>query len=214
MGLKVDIEFYRKTYLSGRTPWPSDTPEPPFRDFLRLVRDKLRGRKGLSPFILDIGCGEGRHLLLAKEVFPRSFVFGFDIIKEPLYSARNRIIGKKNIFLCQGNAFFIPFKSSSFDVVIDFGVFHHVRRKDVPRYKKEVLRVLKPSGFFLIGVFSVRFKHYPGERRKKDFVYHRGHYDRFFTKRRLREEFRELRVLEMKEWGSGIEWFIYGLFQR
>lgn len=212
MKLKVDIEFYKKAYLSGKTPWPSDVPEKPFYDFLIKIKSVAQNFSPLR--ILDIGCGEGRHIILSKEIFPDSKVFGFDIIKEPILTAKKRIIERKNSFLCIADAFFIPFKNSSFDIVIDFGVFHHIRKKDVKKYKSEVLRVLKPGGFFLIGVFSEKYKHYPEENRKRDFIYHRKHYDRFFTEDRLKKEFEELKLIELREEGRGLEWFIYGLFQR
>lgn len=206
----VDVEFYREKYLSGSTPWPSDTPDRVFDKFLRRIRKEFRN----SPVCIDVGCGEGRHTVLLKELLPTSRVIGFDIIMEALVRAKNKAKDFKDVLLCQANVFFSPIKNNTADIIIDFGVFHHVRKKDVGRYKKEIWNILRDGGYFLISVFSRRFKHNPDEKRKRDFIYHRKHYDRFFTKKSLRHEFKFLKPIEIVERGKKLEWFIYGLFRK
>lgn len=208
---RTDVEFYRKTYLSGKTPWPSDMPEKVFVRFLERIQKQYREKNILC---VDIGCGEGRHMKMLKELFPKATVVGFDIIREPIKSAVRKIGKKKNVFFILANTFFIPIRNESADIVIDFGVFHHIRKKDAGYYKNEVNRILKRNGFFLVGVFSENFKHHPDEQRSKDFIFHREHYDRFFTPKTLEQEFPFLEKLEVCEEGAGIEFFVYGIFRK
>lgn len=206
MNFRTDIEFYKRAYISGKTPWPSDFPE---EQFVRFLNDYLRDYK---PCVcVDMGCGEGRHAKLLKDFFKDSLVLGFDVIMEPL---KNAVKKANNSYFAVANVFFIPVRSEVVDLALDFGLFHHVRRKDGRYYKEELNRILKPQGIFLIGVFSEKFKHYEGERRKRDFLFHRGHYDRFFTPKTLEQEFDFLQKIEICEWGRGLEWFIYGIFRK
>jgi Methylase involved in ubiquinone/menaquinone biosynthesis len=207
----MDKEFYEKVYQSGKTPWPSDTPEPVFEDFLKKIKPEFDG-KSLS--CLDAGCGEGRHMILLKKIFPNSKVVGFDILRTPLITTRQRISVFQNTYIAVADVFSIPFKSETFDIVLDFGVFHHVRKKMLRTYKSELMRVLKKGGYFLIGVFSTKFKHHIHEVRKRHFIYHKKHYDRFFTEETLKQEFDFLRPIEVLERGRDLEWFIYGLFKK
>lgn len=208
---RTDVEFYRKTYLSGKTPWPSDTPEKTFIRFLEKIQQQYKEKNILC---VDIGCGEGRHIKMLRDLFPRSTVVGFDIIREPINSAIRKIGKTNNVLFILANAFFIPIKSESADIVVDFGVFHHIRKKDARYYKSEINRILKRNGVFLIGVFSENFKHHPAEQRNKDFIFHRGHYDRFFTPKTLEREFTFLEKLDVCEEGAGIEFFVYGIFRK
>lgn len=209
---KKDIDFYRKTYLSGKTPWPSLEPEPEFSRFLNMIK----GEFGADPICLDMGCGEGRHIILLKEIFKNAKIFAFDILREPITTAIKRIKEKnlKKVFFLISDVFFIPLKNETFDIVLDFGLFHHVRKPDSKYYKRELKRILKPGGYFIVGVFSTKFKHYEGEVRKRDFIFHRGHYDRFFTPQQLQEEFDFFEKIEITEKGEGNNWFVYGIFRK
>lgn len=203
---RTDVDFYRRAYNSGKTPWPSDFPE---EQFVRFLKNHLWDYK--PSVCVDMGCGEGRHVRLLKDTFDSSIIVGFDVIREPL----NNAIKKSNgAYFLVANVFFIPIKSRTVDLAIDFGLFHHIRKKDSKYYKSELNRILKSGGFFLIGVFSENFRHYENERRKRDFLFHRGHYDRFFTPKSLQEEFDFLEKIEICEWGRGLEYFIYGIFRK
>jgi SAM-dependent methyltransferase len=210
----VDIDFYKNAYSRDKTPWTCDEPERVFQRFLERLKSENYFSHGDVRF-LDLGCGEGRHIKLLKEIFPNSKVFAFDIIREPILKAQQKLKGRYSFFPCVANAFFSPFKDKSFDLVLDFGVFHHIRVKDTKVYKSELIRILKDGGFFLIGVFSEKYKHHEKEQRKRNFIYHRKHYDRFFTEKSLKDEFSfSFEPIEVVEEGKGLEWFIYGLFKK
>ena len=91
--------------------------------------------------------------------------------------------------LVVGDALDLRFDSGSFGLVLDYGCFHHVLRKDWPRYRREIARVLKPGGHLMLSVFSTKFRHHPGERRTRNWIVHRNHYDHFFTPSEIRRAF-------------------------
>lgn len=82
----------------------------------------------------------------------------------------------------QADVFALPFSPGTFDVVVDYGCLHHVRRSDTGRYLDQVVPVLKPGGYYLLSCFSTKFKHHAGERRTRNWLVHAGHYDRFFRR--------------------------------
>ena len=180
-------EFFRKAYAEGYTPWSGmkrvDTLEGEFINCIRHIR-------GVMPTgnALDIGCGEGRiSRLLARKGF---HVLGIDYVTAPLVKAVGSFRGKRyrsrGAFI-MGDVMQWPFRDGSFDIAVDNGCFHHVTQGDWRRYVRGLLRVMKPEGFFILTVFSNKDSHAKG--RKRRWVYHRGHYDHFFTIKDLREIF-------------------------
>lgn len=55
-----------------------------------------------------------------------------------------------------GNALRLPHETSSFDGLIDRGLFHHILPENRPRYMWQILRVLKPGASMYLSVFSMR----------------------------------------------------------
>jgi len=171
-------KYFEEAYKAGEHGWPIEDPSLFVINFLRKVR-----LPGKNLRVLDLGCGEGRHTFLFAQKGWRSV--GVDY--QPLALERAKNIAKQKEFghdfsFVLGDLFYLPFRSHTFDALIDFGVLHHVPKRDTPVYLKTVVSLLKSNGFFLLSCFSVKFKHYPGEKRKRNWLVHRGHYDRFFKK--------------------------------
>lgn len=170
--------FFRRAYEAGDTPWPRVRPTP------AVVRLAKRFRRELGRArVLDVGCGEGRHMICFANEGHRAV--GIDYEPLALRKARaqpaTRAMRKRLDFVL-GDAFSLPFRRGSFDVVVDSGVFHHVKKVDWSRYLQGLEALLKPGGYFHLTTFSTRFKHYPGERRTRNWIVHRNHYDHFFRK--------------------------------
>lgn len=196
--------FFERTYASGETPWPSTEPTA---SVVRLAKDLQKAsRRGL---VLDLGCGEGRHtFLFAKNGFK---AYGLDYLPLPLKLALQRAKAQK---LTKGFAFVLadahlpPFKAKSFDVLIDSGFFHHVKKSDWKHYIRNITALLKDGGSFHLTAFSTRFKHYPGEKRSRNWLVHRNHYDRFFRKSDFQKIFGDrFEILRIEEERSGLHVF-------
>ncbi len=146
-----------------------------------MVARFLHTAKGRGGRALDIGCGEGRHSIAFAEA---GFgTVGMDLEPKALARARSAV-QDRNVrpgFL-QANVFALPFSTEVFDVVVDYGCLHHVRRSDTSRYLAQVVPLLKPGGQYLLSCFSTKFRHHAAERRTRDWLVHAGHYDRFFRR--------------------------------
>ncbi len=204
--------YFRDAYRRGEHGWPVEGPDP----FLTGLLTRL-GRRGVGGEALDLGCGEGRHAFFAAEQGYR--VIGIDY--EPLAIRRARALSAKHpgsagrVRFQVADLFALPFRPESFDLVIDYGCLHHVTRGDTPRYREAVLPLLRPGGYFLLSCFSTKFKHHPGERRRRDWLVHRGHYDRFFRKGDFAAIFGDrCRLLDIKEERSGLQGFYHVAMQK
>jgi ubiquinone/menaquinone biosynthesis C-methylase UbiE len=199
--------YFRKAYETGEHGWPVEGPTPQVAALVARLGPG-RGRKAL-----DLGCGEGRHSIhLARRGWD---VTALDLEPRALAEARARArkAGVRVRFV-RGNALDLRFPDGRFDLVLDYGCFHHIVRRDGPRYRRGLRRVLVPGGALLLSVFSTKFRHHAGERRTRDWLVHRNHYDRFFTRAGLRDEFRDSFDMEaVLEEHEGLNGFWHGLFR-
>lgn len=102
-------------------------------------------------WVLDLGCGEGRHVH-GVHVLGDVNVVGLDLdipsltkAREGLASLPRRDAGGVSAFL-SGDAYRLPFADAAFDAVICSEVLEHLT--DYPRALAEISRVLKPGGLF------------------------------------------------------------------
>jgi SAM-dependent methyltransferase len=162
-------------------------------DYLKRVRRLVPGGE-----LLDIGCGEGRHAFAAARL-------GFKVTAidyEPLALQRARQFANskllKGIIFRRADVFRLPFPDACFDVVLDYGCLHHQKKSDWPAYKGSILRVLKPGGYYILSVFSPKFRMFRGSRRRWHIAY--GAYRRCFTRKEIVRLFgREFEIINMTE---------------
>lgn len=139
--------FY-ETYLS-------ESAMLPFRQavalrrpyFSRLIRDHFPADKNAS--VLDLGCGNGVLLTVATE-FGYHCVSGVDLSSENVADARKNGLSSVK----QGDLFdnLSGIDSASIDVVIAFDVIEHLKTDDAVKAVREVGRVLKRGGTFIMHV--------------------------------------------------------------
>ncbi|GIU10485.1 class I SAM-dependent methyltransferase [Shewanella morhuae] len=101
---------------------------------------------------LEIGCGFGNGIQLIREHFGAGHITAIDIDAEMVAAAQSRWQarpqGIKGLSFSVADATRLPFTDSQFDIVFDFAVFHHI--PDWQTAIKEVERVIKPNGYFVV----------------------------------------------------------------
>jgi SAM-dependent methyltransferase len=98
--------------------------------------------------ILEIGCGQGTGDLFRPERY-----VGVDLDPRMIQRARRRSGGLPNATFLEGDVTNLDFPDGSFNLVVDFGIVHHV-----PNWKDalaEVHRLLEVDGEFLFEDLSV-----------------------------------------------------------
>jgi ubiquinone/menaquinone biosynthesis C-methylase UbiE len=100
---------------------------------------------------LEVGYGSGGLLLtLAKGV---DDLHGLDLDAEPKSVAEMLAARGHHANLLQGTVHQLPYADGHFDLIVCFSVFEHL--KDYNTALREVRRVLRPGGLFLLGMPAV-----------------------------------------------------------
>ena len=106
--------------------------------------------------LLDLGCGEGRHSILAY-LHAKVSVVALDISHEDLSTAVTRLADfedadddARRMLPCQASGLNLPFADHTFDVIVCSEVLEHV--PDYQRVLAEIRRVLKPGGQLAVSV--------------------------------------------------------------
>jgi ubiquinone/menaquinone biosynthesis C-methylase UbiE len=128
------------------------------------TRRALIERAALQPHqrVLEIGCGTGTLLTQIALEDPTIDVVGLDPDPKALARARQKARRRHlSIRLDQGFADQTPYPDDSFDRVFSSFMFHHLPAHEKEPVLREVRRVLKPQGLFVMLDFAGRE---PGER--------------------------------------------------
>lgn len=105
---------------------------------------------GRDAAILDVGCGGGRTIsLLASQTSGK--VYGVDYSRVSVATAiemNERAINEGRVDIRHGSVSQLPFSDATFDLVT--AVETHYYWPDLPRDVREVMRVLRPGGKFVM----------------------------------------------------------------
>jgi len=107
--------------------------------------------------MLDIGCGEGRHVFGVMQNFKDTLCIGLDMDDSSIAKAREgyeffKSISNQSASFIKGSAYSLPIPSNTLDLVICSEVLEHL--DDYHLALEEIYRVLKPGGKFLASVPS------------------------------------------------------------
>lgn len=154
-----------------------------------LIFSLLESKKGLA---LDLGCGTGNYTFELKN---RGFeVVGLDISKEMLRIAKNKM---PEILFVRGDAYLLPFKDNTFDLVLSVTMFEFIKKPE--NVLKEIYRILKPEGEIVIGTMNAKSLWFLFKRLKSIFKETAYRYARFYTVSELKnllekENFRKIKT--------------------
>ena len=105
--------------------------------------------------MLDVGCGEGRHIFGIMQDYPLMKCIGLDMDKESLEKAEEgyeyfKSISEAGAQFLKGSAYSLPFPDESIDLIVCSEVLEHLHEYNDA--VKEIHRVLKPGGKFYASV--------------------------------------------------------------
>ena len=199
--------YFAEAYETGRHGWQVTGASPQVAAHLaRLAREQPGAR------VLDLGCGEGRHCLLAAQL--GLVPVGVDYEPGAIRRARAFTLGAATSarFLV-ADALALPFRPGSFDALLDYGCLHHQRKADWPRYLASLCAVLRPGGHVILSVFSTAFRVYGPQERPWHLAH--GAYRRFFTEDDLHALFDgEFEFLSLEEERTDVSGFWHVLMRR
>lgn len=181
-------QFFEKCYNYKRYGWSTNKISPDIKNF--LLKAKQSAKRNL---FLDIGCGEGKYTILAQQI---GFdAFGIDYIKKAIETAQNKAKNLKCNFI--NNDFFEYNFKTKFDVILDSGFLHHIKKTDWPLYIKKVLSLARPEGNYILSCFSEKDLTH---KRTKRHLIHYDHYDYFFSREDIGKLFsKNFRILKINE---------------
>ncbi|HXE60710.1 MAG TPA: class I SAM-dependent methyltransferase [Gemmatimonadaceae bacterium] len=128
-----------------------------------IIKGMDRGHRGMTEWaldgipiekdftMLDVGCGGGRAVDLLASRAPEGRVYGIDYSKTSVAAATRtnaRHIAEGRVQICHGSVSALPFAARTFDLVTAMET--HYYWPDLLADVKEIRRVLKPGGAFVI----------------------------------------------------------------
>ena len=108
-----------------------------------------------SGIMLDVGCGEGRHIFGIMQEHPEIKCIGLDMDNDSLHKAEEgyeyfKSISNVGAEFLKGSAYSLPFLDNSLDLIVCSEVLEHLHQYNDA--VKEIHRVLKPGGKFYASV--------------------------------------------------------------
>jgi ubiquinone/menaquinone biosynthesis C-methylase UbiE len=114
------------------------------------VADFLRDRAPERTTLLDIGAGTGRFLSFVKSAQPRLRTIALDLSAPYIERARRNMAAHRGVEFVVAPAEAMPLPDARVDVVTGVFLFHELPPKIRSAVTREIARVLKPGGIFVL----------------------------------------------------------------
>jgi ubiquinone/menaquinone biosynthesis C-methylase UbiE len=113
------------------------------------LKEWLPNKRVKAEKILDFGCGDGMMTSFVADFFPKAVVYGVDPSPESIKVAQETY--PKLMFSTNYDEKpDLGFADGTFDIIFAAGAFHHIPFDRHDGYAKEIYRILKPSGYFVM----------------------------------------------------------------
>jgi SAM-dependent methyltransferase len=133
------------SYHDGPAPWDIGRPQ---RAVVRLASEG-----GFAGAVLDAGCGTGENALYLASLGLR--VLGIDVAETALAIARDKADSRGiEVEFVTADAFALDRLASSFETVLDCGLFHSFEGDERPRYVASLASVTEHDGTLHVLCFS------------------------------------------------------------
>jgi SAM-dependent methyltransferase len=195
---KANRSYFHEAYRTGEHGWDIGDPSPFALKFLKSVRKEVPVAN-----YLDIGCGEGRHCIAAVRLGFKATGVDYEPLALKRAARFAHTNGARGIRFRRADVLALPFRPASFDVVLDYGCLHHQKKSNWEAYRKTILKVLKPGGFYILSVFAPEFRLFRTTRKPWHIAF--GAYRRCFTNQDIVSLFQgdfDILQLELEENGE------------
>lgn len=153
--MKSKIKFYDPKKQWSQEFNKNNDISYPAEGVIRIFKGKfpkLKFQINKNDKILDLGFGDGRHIIFLKNLGLK--VYGADISSEIVNRAKKNFKELKNNFIISTSDK-IKFKSKFFDKLLSWNSCYYMSPKDPFNFKKHVdefSRVLKPGGVLILSI--------------------------------------------------------------
>ncbi len=120
----------------------------------RRVAAEVVWRAPRQASVLDIGCGPGTVLRMIRREREDLTLIGTDIDQRMIAIAKSKA-KDRNIIFARAGMHELAFAPASMNMVMSTLVFHHLDLESKRRTLREVRRLLRPGGVFLLTDFSL-----------------------------------------------------------
>ncbi len=169
----------------------------------RKIGIDLYETKKESKRIIDLGCGNGNHVVFfAEQGFD---VSGLDLSEEAIEIAE-AWLNKRNLKadLRVGDIEKLPYPDQSFDVVTSHGVLDHIPFEKAKKAMEEIKRILVPEGYVCISLRSTEDCEFGRGKKvaQNTFVleegYEKGVIQHYFDFQEIKELFKDFKIFDLE----------------
>ncbi|MDQ5893485.1 MAG: hypothetical protein QG640_497, partial [Patescibacteria group bacterium] len=161
-----------------------------------LRRDQKVELSNLS--ILDLGCGNAKNSFYLSEQGVNNKIVGVEISETALKHAKQ--LAPNGEFLKQSIGTVLPFRDSTFDIVLDVTSSNSLSESEREVYLKEIQRLLKPGGYLFVRALCKdgdknaqnMLKEFPGKEKDTYIMPDLGLTERVFSRENLIETYSHL----------------------